>query len=157
MYFEFYCDPPCAFAKAGWKDAIDSLMVRGFGAKDVEIWNADKLLVMKLEDEFLAAATIDLFDFEIDDNGKRLWIESLTIPDHPLKQSVSLFSMFWDFIWESIEDGADSHRIKHKVSLLIEEDGKEKHRLIGIYSSKGMKIEQTVRIGGKSYLVMIHP
>lgn len=155
MYFEFYCESPSVFAKAGWKEGIDRLFVQGFGANDPEAWNADRLLVMKGGDEYLAAATLDLFDFGFDGGGKRLWIESLTIPDHSLKADVSLFSLFWEFIWESIEDF--NTNAKQRVSLLVEEYGKDKDRLVGMYTAKGMKVEQAVKIGKTRYLVMVLP
>jgi len=144
---EFYCDPPRVFAKAGWTEAIDALMVRGFGGKDPEIWNADWLLVMKLGDELLGATALDEFDFGF---GARVWIESLTIPDHPLKTDLSLFSLFWEFIWESIH----GLHLTSTVSLLVNEDGPNRDRLVGIYARKGMVVEQCVSIAEKPYLVM---
>ena len=167
--FKFYCERPSCFLRDPWKSQIDAVIVKGFGGPDPGMWLADRILIMTLDDlkaplsqKIVAVSTLDLYDYEIKNDPKakrkRLWIESLTIPDHPIKKDISLFSLFWEFIWEVI--GSDFPQVpKNCVSLLVAKHSKDEERLIGIYKAKGFVVvgvdtKEEVKIGKRVYRLM---
>jgi hypothetical protein len=167
---KFYCEPPEDLG-GEWRARIEDVVVKGFGAKDDGLWCADRIAFMTYQDEVLAVGSLDWFDYKVDTKGERLWIETLSIPHHPLKRKISFFSLFWEFLWEMMaSDFSLASRCKSsglrsqseigsraRVSLLVAHSSPDYQRLLSIYKAKDFEIEnKNVILDSQPYTLMSH-